>query len=225
MQFTATTRCQPSASASKNLMRASSCAATEDMLMPAQLIRISSVPKLSMRRSNGTPAIRRLRHVGDHLAEFSGEDRFPAQPIEAAVVDVDSRHPRSRFRERPCHDPAHSVRRAGHHGAAAEQLLLLPSDRTSRPDDRSQPRRSEARIPGEAQRGGSMARDDLALAGMHERQRQQPDRLPPQRQPHAAPRLPFRNNVAAVGDASTRANKIYCCVAVSGGFRGTTHAS
>src|SRR5262245_10672894 len=47
MQLIARIRCQPSASASKNLIRASLSPAAVDMLTPAQLIRMSSAPKVS----------------------------------------------------------------------------------------------------------------------------------------------------------------------------------
>ena len=96
--------------------------------MPAQLIRMSSAPKVSTALLDGAPAIRALRHVGAQLEEFSGEDRFGAQPIETGRIDVDARHLGACGGERTRHHPAHAAGRAGDDRDAARKQLLFCHD-------------------------------------------------------------------------------------------------
>src|SRR5262249_53031260 len=128
MALIATMRCQPSGSASKNLIRASLCLAAVDMLMPAQLIRISSAPKVSSAWARGRPASWALDHSGAAVEDFSGKPWLGGGGIEPRRVDVDARDLGAGARERAGHHPPHAVRRPGNNGYAAREYLRLCHD-------------------------------------------------------------------------------------------------
>jgi hypothetical protein len=112
-QLIATIRCQASGSASKNLMRASLCPAAEDMLMPAQLIRMRAPDQTTAQRRAGRL---RLRDVGDELEE---PRRTPLGGELMRPGATSTRQPGARAASTR-HHPAHAASR-DHRSAAASE--------------------------------------------------------------------------------------------------------
>src|SRR5215510_12410327 len=124
----ATMRCQPSGSASKNLMRASLCPAAVDMLMPAQLMRISSAPKVPITWSTACRQSAILDTSATALRNFSAKTRFRSEAIETGRIDIDGRNLGAGRCERACHHASHAVRRSGDDGYAARKQLRFCHD-------------------------------------------------------------------------------------------------
>ena len=121
-------RCQPSGSASKNLIRASSlCPAAVDMLTPAQLIRMSSAPKVS------STCWTARRHSAVLETSVTVRKNFPAKTRSAArrLRPTASTSTPTILAPAPAsarHHASHAACGSGHDGHAVRKQLAFCHD-------------------------------------------------------------------------------------------------